>query len=191
MTPPECPVVRRTAVLSIVLALALTAGASAQTPGTYSGPVHCTGEDRYAPGGRVVRFESDPTATAVYGPSGALTRWTYVFLGRPDLVIQSRAVQRGQRFAYTAGKHIHHPGKTVVTVLAATATTVNAKLDWESNAGDYVGSGTFGLRLTPTSSGGIDYQAIKSVVKVPAGAKPDRSHPVVRRSELCSGPLSP
>jgi hypothetical protein len=100
-------------------------------------------------------------------------------------------VRRGQHFKYKAGKHINHPGKTVVTVLAATATTLNPKLHWESTAGDYLGSGTFGLRLTPIAAGGIDYQAIKSVVKMPAGAKPDKRHPVVRRSELCAGPLSP
>ena len=165
----------------------MTAGASAQTPGaTYRGSVHCVGQDRYSPGGKTVRFRSDPDVSVSYGASGKLASWTYLFLGKPDLVIQSKAVRPGQHFTYRAGKHINRPGKTVVTVVTTSATTLDAKLDWESTARDYVGSGTFGLRLVPTGDGGLEYQAIKSVVKVPVGAPPTRRVPVIRRSELCS-----
>ena len=76
---------RKVVGLLLVGALAMAAGASAQAPNTtYSGPVHCVGSDRSSPGGKVVRYESDPTASARYGPGGELQSWTYVFLGRPD-----------------------------------------------------------------------------------------------------------
>jgi len=179
-------------VLALVGALAMAASATAQAPNTtYRGTVHCVGTDRYSPGGKVVRYESDPTASAAYGPGGELQSWTYLFLGRPDLVVQSSAVRPGQRFAYSAGRHIRRPGRTVIKVVAASPTNVDATLDWKSTARDYVGSGTYRLRLTPTAAGGISYEAVKAVVKTPVGARPDRRHPVIRRLELCVGTLSP
>jgi hypothetical protein len=100
--------------------LAVAASASAQAPNTtYRGPVHCVGSDRSSPGGKVVRYESDPTASAAYGPGGELQSWTYLFLGRPDLVVQSSAVRPGQRFAYSAGRHIRRPGRTLIKVVAS------------------------------------------------------------------------
>ena len=111
---------RKVVGLLLVGALAMAAGASAQAPNTtYSGPVHCVGSDRSSPGGKVVRYESDPTASAACGLGGELQSWTYLFLGRPDLVVKSSAVRPGQRFAYSAGRHIRGPGRTVIKVVAA------------------------------------------------------------------------
>lgn len=122
-----------------------------------------------------------------------LEHWTYLFLGRPDTVIQSSAVRPGQFFTYAAGKHISRPGRTLVTVEETPHSTgvsiVNAILDWSSPSTGYIGSGTYTLIVERRGTTTIRYQAEKVVVKLPR-AGPSRANPVVRRSEDCRGDLN-
>jgi ribosomal protein L35AE/L33A len=129
----------------------------------------------------------------VFASGQQLEHWTYLFLGRPDTVIQSSAVRPGQFFTYAAGKHISRPGRTLVTVEETPHSTgvsiVNAILDWSSPSTGYIGSGTYTLIVERRGTTTIRYQAEKVVVKLPR-AGPSRANPVVRRSEDCRGDLN-
>jgi hypothetical protein len=120
-------------------------------------------------------------------------RWTYLFLGSRNVVIQSHAVRPGQSFTYAAGAHIGRPGRTTVTVTDVTrsagAVALVARLDWASPSTGYLGSGTYLLVLERLSRSRIRYEAVKVVVKQPSGAA-SAANPVVRRNELCIGQLA-
>lgn len=161
--------------------------------GTYSGSILCTGSDRFSNGAPTRRYSSTPHVAVVFGSGQRLERWTYLFLGRPNIVIQSSATRPGQFFTYAAGKHIDKPGRTRVTVEETPhsngVSIVNAILDWSSPATGYIGSGTYALLLERRATTTIRYQAAKVVVKLPRSG-PSRANPVVRRSEYCRGDLN-
>ena len=129
----------------------------------------------------------------VFASGQRLEHWTYLFLGRPNTVIQSNAVRPGQFFTYAAGKHIGRPGVTRVTVAetphSSGVSIVNAILDWSSPATGYIGSGTYTLILERRATTTIRYEAEKVVVKL-RRTGPSRANPVVRRTEDCRGDLS-
>jgi hypothetical protein len=186
-------------LLAMLLAVASGAGASASRPapsiaaGTYRGALKCTGSDSFSNGAATRRYRSSPAASVAFASGHRLRQWTYVFLGRRDLLVQSHAVRRGQSFSYAAGTHIGKPGRTRVTVddVASAPGAVNllARLDWASPATHYVGAGTYALTLTRVSGSTIRYEAVKVVVKQPLGAT-SKANPVVRRHEHCVGLLS-
>jgi hypothetical protein len=192
---------RRILLLLIMLStLALGAGAlataqepsSAIAPGTYHGSVGCRGSDRFSNGSPIRRYRSSPKASVDFASRQRVTAWTYFFLLRHDLVKKVRTVRPGESFTYAAGKHIDRPGRTRVTITAVTRTPgrvmMTARLDWASPSTHYIGSGTYALLLERLSRAAIRYEAIKVVVKHPVTA-PTRTHPVVRRNELCVGQL--
>jgi hypothetical protein len=183
---------RRAVALAMVATLAIAAGASARAPGrTYRGAVHCIGRDLFEPGGKVVRFNSHPNLSVAYGPSGKLISYTFLVLGKPNQRFQVTAAQLGDRFTYKSGAHIQRPGTTIGTIVGASRLAIAAALAWSSPKYHYVGSGTYSLQLRPTSAGRLDYQSMKAFVKTPDSGKPTKRNPVVRRSELCVGTLSP
>jgi hypothetical protein len=161
--------------------------------GTYSGSIVCTGSDRFSNGAPARHYSSTPHVAVVFASGQRLERWTYLFLGRPNTVIQSSAVRPGQSFTYGAGKHIGKPGTTQVTVEEAPRSTgvsiVNAVLDWSSPATGYIGSGTYKLIVERRATTTIRYEAEKVVVKLPRTG-PSRANPVVRRTEDCRGDLN-
>jgi hypothetical protein len=174
------------------MAASSLAAAPLIVPGTYRGAVRCTGSDRFSDGARARRYRSSPTVTVAFGSSQRLERWTYLFLGRHDLVIQSHAVKRGQSFTYAAGAHIGRPGRTRVTIDevrgVAGGVDLLAHLDWSSPRTRYIGSGTYALALERVSATVLRYDAVKVVVKQPQST-PSKSRPIVRRNEHCTGIL--
>ncbi len=172
---------------------AATSSAGSIAPGTYAGSVTCTGSDRFGNGAPTRRYLSSPHVSVAFGAGQRLEHWTYLFLGRPNTVIQSGAVRPGQAFTYSAGRHIGRPGVTHVTVAETPRSTgvsiVNALMDWSSPVGGYVGSGTYTLVLERQAAKTIRYTAEKVVVKLPRSG-PSRTTPVVRRSEYCRGDLT-
>ena len=187
-------------LLTAISSLALGAGAmataqepgSAIAPGTYHGSVGCRGSDRFSNGSPSRGYRSSVRASVDFASRQRVTSWTYVFLLRRDLVKKVRAVRPGESFTYAAGKHIDRPGRTRVTITAVTRTPgrvmIIARLDWASPSTHYIGSGTYALLLERLSRAVIRYEAIKVVVKHPV-TRPSRTHPVIRRNELCVGQL--
>jgi hypothetical protein len=160
--------------------------------GRYRGHVACIGSDRFSNGASTRHYHSTPIVSVTFGSGGRLKRWTYLFLGRHNLAVQSRAVRRGQGFSYAAGAHIGRPGRTRVTIdqLVRTAGSVEvlARLDWSSPTFDYVGAGTYDLTLERVGRS-IRYEAVKVVVKLPQ-AGVSAANPIIRRHERCVGLLS-
>lgn len=171
---------------------AAAAGGPGIHAGTYHGRIHCAGSDRFSSTAPTLRYRSRPRVTVGFGSRQRLRRWTYLFLGRRNLRIQSHAVLAGQNFSYAAGSHIGRPGRTVVTVTDLTrsrgAVLLLAQLDWSSPATGYIGAGTYTLMLERLSDSRIRYEAVKVVVKQPVGA-PSAANPIVRRHEVCVGQL--
>ena len=64
--------------------------------GTYSGSIVCTGSDRFSNGAPTRHYSSTPHVAVVFASGQRLQRWTYLFLGRSNTVIQSSAVRPGQ-----------------------------------------------------------------------------------------------
>lgn len=161
--------------------------------GTYSGSITCTGSDRFSNGVPTRDYSSTPHVAVVFASGQQLQHWTYLFLGRPNTVIQTSAVKPGQSFTYAAGKHIGRPGVTRVTVEETPHSNgisiVNAVLDWSSPATGYIGSGTYTMVLDRVATTTIRYEAEKVVVKLPRTG-PSRASPVVRRTENCRGDLN-
>lgn len=162
-------------------------------PGTYRGAVRCTGSDHFSNGSRTRQYDSSSRVAVVIGSRRHVRRWTYIFVGRHNLAIQSRAVRAGESFSYAAGAHIGRPGRTRVTIAnvlrALTSVEILARLDWSSPSTHYIGSGTYDLALDRVGSSRIRYDAIKVVIKLPtAGAS--AANPIVRRHEHCVGRLS-
>ena len=183
---------------ALLATLVAGAGSGAADPaapiasGTYRGALRCSGSDSFSNGAATRRYRSSPEASVAFASGQRLKRWTYVFLGRRDLIIQSRAVRRGQLFSYSAGTHIGRPGRTRVTVDSVAASRGNvellARLDWSSPASHYIGAGTYALTLARESATVIRYEVVKVVVKQPL-ARPSRPNPVIRRHEHCVGLL--
>jgi hypothetical protein len=161
--------------------------------GTYSGPVACTGSDRFSNGAATRHYSSSPRVSVAVGSGQQVENWTYLFLGRRNTVIQSHAVKPGQAFTYTAGKHIGRAGLTRVTIAdtprSSGVAIVDAILDWSSHFGGYIGSGTLPLVLERRGVKTIRYAAEKVVIKLPRAA-PSYANPVVRRSKYCRGDLT-
>lgn len=182
----------------IVMATGALADAKAPSraigAGTYSGTVRCTGNDRFSNGAPTRQYRSRPKASVVFGSGRSLKRWTYLFLGHRNTVIQSRAVRAGQAFTYAAGAHIDRPGRTRVTILGVVRTArgveVLARLDWSSPSTHYIGSGVFDLTFESTGPSTITYDAVKVVIKLPEVGSPTVANPVVRRNEHCAGTLT-
>lgn len=193
---------RLSPALMIPLAAVLIGGgvvSQAATParisaGTYRGKLRCIGSDRFSNGAATRHYRSSPAASVVFGAHQRLRRWTYLFLGRRNLAIQSHAVRAGQSFSYAAGTHIGRPGRTRVTVDEASSfpgnVTLIAHLDWASPSTGYAGSGTYALLLERLGARTIRYEAVKVVVKQPTASAPTAANPVVRRNEQCVGRLS-
>lgn len=183
----------------LLAALAAGAGSSAADPaapiasGMYRGALRCSGSDSFSSGAATRRYRSSPEANVAFASNQRLKQWTYVFLGRRDLIIQSRAVRRGQSFSYSAGTHIGRPGRTRVTIDSVAAfrgdVELLARLDWSSLASHYIGAGTYALTLARASATAIRYEVVKVVVKQPL-ARPSRANPVIRRREHCVGLLT-
>ena len=193
--------IRRALTLPLLLTVALSILASASTEarsvtvaaGRYHGTVRCTGSDRFSNGAATRHYRSSPAVSVVLGTRQRLKRWTYLFLGRHNLMIQSRAVRVGQSFTYAAGRHIGRPGRTRVTIdsliRAPVRREILARLDWSSPSTHYIGSGTYDLTFERVSAAKVRYDAVKVVVKLPL-AGPSASEPVVRRNEHCAGSIS-
>jgi hypothetical protein len=184
---------------ALLATLVAGAGSGAADPaaliasGTYRGALRCSGSDSFSNGAATRRYRSSPEASVAFASGQRLKRWTYVFLGRRDLIIQSRAVRRGQSLSYSAGTHIGRPGRTRVTVDRVAASRGNvellARLDWSSPAGHYIGAGTYALTLARETANVIRYEVVKVVLKQPL-ARPSRANPVIRRHEHCVGLLT-
>jgi hypothetical protein len=161
--------------------------------GTYKGSVRCTGSDRFSNGAPTRQYRSRPKALVVFASNRRLTRWTYLFIGRHNKVIQSRATRAGQSFTYAAGAHVTRPGRTRITILRVVSTArrveVLARLDWSSPSTSYIGSGVYDLSLKSTGPRTISYDAVKVVIKLPE-ARPSAANPVIRRTEHCAGTLT-
>jgi hypothetical protein len=193
MTRPRITIVLPLTIVLLGVGLGSSQAAQSTIPaGTYRGHARCLGSDRFSNGVAARYYRSNPRASVVFGSGGSLKRWTYLFLGRRDLAIQSRAVRRGQSFSYAAGEHIGRAGRTRVTIDQITRTRsrveMMAHLDWSSPAFSYVGAGTYDLtleRVGPT----IRYGAIKVVVKLPLTGV-TAANPIVRRQERCEGSLT-
>jgi hypothetical protein len=193
--------IRRALTLSLLVAVTVSilAAASAQARSApiaaarYHGRVRCTGSDRFSNGAANRRYRSSPAVSVQLGKRQRVKRWTYLFLGRQNLFIQSRAVRVGQSFTYAAGMHIGRPGRTRVTVVgvirASGRVEILARLDWSSPATGYIGSGTYDVMFERDGASKIRYDAVKVVVKLPL-AGPTASAPVVRRNEHCAGSIS-
>jgi hypothetical protein len=155
--------------------------------------VHCSGADRFSAGRSRVDYSSAPRASVTVGGGGQLKRWTYLFLGRPDTVIQASAARPGDSFTYSAGKHIGRAGSTRVTVaeapVAGGTSRLTATMDWSSPATRYSGAGTYTLLVERLSATRIRYHAEKVVLKAPSGS-PSAANPLVHRNETCLGELS-
>ena len=168
--------------------------AGAITPGSYRGSVSCTGSDRFSNGAATRHYRSSPAVSVVIAPGQRVKRWTYLFLGRHNLIIQSHAVRPGQSFTYAAGAHIGRPGHTTVTILGVVRrpgrVELLARLDWSSPQNHYVGSGTYDVRFERIGPRSIRYDAVKVVIKLPLTG-PTAANPVVRRNEHCTGALRP
>lgn len=182
-----------TGLLATTVAAIGCGGSPSLEAGTYTGTVRCTGADRYSDGKTIDRFDSSPRVSVRLDQRGGLIAWTYLFLGRRDTVIPSRAVQPGHGFSYSAGAHIGRPGRTRVTVLDSRTANgearLTASLDWASRSSGYVGAGTYTLRVVARGGGKVEYHAEKAVVKTPP-RRPSRAAPVVRRTETCIGDLA-
>jgi hypothetical protein len=161
--------------------------------GTYRGKIRCLGSDRFSNGAPTRHYRSRPKVSVSFGASQRLRRWTYLFLGRKNLVIHTRAVRVGESFTYAAGAHIGRPGRTRVTVTdverSPGGVLLVARLDWASPSTGYIGSGTYVLVLELTGPARVNYEAVKVVVKQPRGPA-SAANPVVRRNELCIGELT-
>jgi hypothetical protein len=191
---------RRAIPLCLLLSAALAANgcgsstsSSARTAaGTYKGNVRCTGGDRFSAGSPTIHYRSSQPVSVTLNGAGHITSWTYVFLGKHNLVIQTSAVHPGDSFTYSAGAHIHRPGRTKVTVTdvldAPGAAQLIEGIDWASPSTHYIGSGTYSLLIEQVNSSTVRYDAIKVVVKHPLTA-PSKTKPIVRRNEFCTGRL--